>query len=316
VLGLKAAGTGETLCDPNRPVLLERVTFPTPVVSLAIEPKSKSDSAKLGLCLQRLSDEDPTIQVRQDDRTNQTIISGMGELHLEVFVERMRREFSVHANVGEPQVAYSETITRSRRADYRLKRQTGGHGQFAHVELELEPLPAGGGFEFDDALRGTSIPRKYVPAIKAGVVDALQRGPLSENPVTDIKVTLLDGSYHEVDSSDIAFRAAASMAVQDGLSGAAPVILEPIMRLEVIAPKEYTGDVVADLRIRRATISSLEQREELQYVTADAPLATMFGYASSLRSRTQGRGTFVMEFDHYQPVSDAVQRMLMTKKAA
>jgi elongation factor G len=316
VLGLKAASTGETLCDPARPVLLERVTFPTPVVSLAIEPKSKSDSAKLGLCLQRLSDEDPTIQIRQDERTSQTIISGMGELHLEVFVERMRREFGVHANVGEPQVAYSETITRSTPAEYRLKRQTGGHGQFAHVVMELEPLEAGAGMAFEVALRGSSIPRNYVPAIRAGVLDALQRGPVAENPVTDIKVTLLDGSYHEVDSSDIAFRAAASMALQNALPRAAPVILEPIMRLEVIAPKEYTGDVVADLKIRRATISSLEQREELQYVTADAPLATMFGYASSLRSRTQGRGTFVMEFDHYQPVSDAVQRMLMNKKAA
>jgi len=316
VLGLKAAGTGETLCDPVRPVLLERVTFPTPVVSLAIEPKSKSDSAKLGLCLQRLSEEDPTIQIRQDERTSQTIISGMGELHLEVFVERMRREFGVHANVGEPQVAYSETIRRLTPAEHRLKRQTGGHGQYAHVILELEPLDPGGGVVFEDALHGSSIPRKFVPSIRAGVLDALQRGPLAENPVTDIKVTLLDGGYHEVDSSDIAFRAASSMAVQDGLARAAPVILEPIMRLEVIAPKEYTGDVVADLKIRRATITSLEQRDELQYVNADAPLATMFGYASSLRSRTQGRGTFVMEFDHYQPVSDAVQRLLTQQKAA
>jgi len=316
VLGLKAAGTGETLCDPVRPVLLERVTFPTPVVSLAIEPKSKSDSAKLGLCLQRLSEEDPTIQIRQDERTSQTIISGMGELHLEVFVERMRREFGVHANVGEPQVAYSETIRRLTPAEHRLKRQTGGHGQYAHVILELEPLDPGGGVVFEDALHGSSIPRKFVPSIRAGVLDALQRGPLAENPVTDIKVTVLDGGYHEVDSSDIAFRAASSMAVQDGLARAAPVILEPIMRLEVIAPKEYTGDVVADLKIRRATITSLEQRDELQYVNADAPLATMFGYASSLRSRTQGRGTFVMEFDHYQPVSDAVQRLLTQQKAA
>ncbi len=316
VLGFKAAGTGETLCDRVRPVLLERVTFPTPVISLAIEPKSRSDSAKLGLCLQRLSDEDPTIQVRQDERTGQTIISGMGELHLEVFVERMRREFGVSANVGEPQVAYCETITRPTRAEYRLKRQTGGHGQFAQVMLELEPLPAGSGYVFEDALHGTSIPRKYVPAIQAGVVDALQRGTLADNPVTDIKVTLLDGNYHEVDSSDIAFRAASTMAVQDGLSHAAPVILEPIMHLEVTAPTEYTGEVVADLKIRRATITNLEEREALQYITADAPLATMFGYASTLRSRTQGRGTFVMEFDHYQPVSDTVQRMLMTKKAA
>jgi elongation factor G len=316
VLGFKAAATGETLCDPARPVLLEKITFPTPVVSLAVEPKSKTDSAKLGLCLQRLSEEDPTIQVRQEERTGQTIVSGMGELHLEVFVERMRREFNVHANVGEPQVAYCETITQPARGDYRLKRQTGGHGQFAHVIVDLEPLSAGSGFVFEDALHGSSIPRKYVPAIEAGVRDALQRGALAENPIIDVKVTLVDGNYHEVDSSDIAFRAAASMAVQEGVARAAPVILEPIMHLEVIAPTEYTGDVVADLQIRRATIAKLEQRGEMQYATADAPLATMFGYAGTLRSRTQGRGTFVMEFDHYAPVSDAVQRMLSVKKAA
>ena len=316
ILGLKAAATGETLCAPERPVLLEKVTFPVPVVSLAVEPKSKSDNEKLGLCLQRLSDEDPTIHVRQDERTGQTIVSGMGELHLEVFVERMRREFGVHANVGEPQVAYCETITQPARGEYRLKRQTGGHGQFAHVILRLEPLPAGSGFVFEDALRGTSIPRKFVPAIQAGVRDALVRGVLAENPIIDTKVTLLDGTYHEVDSSDIAFRAAASMAVQQGLTKAAPVILEPIMRLEVTAPKEYTGDVVADLKIRRAAISNLEQRGELQYLTADVPLATMFGYASSLRSRTQGRGTFLMEFNHYAPVSETAQRLLAVKKAA
>jgi elongation factor G len=293
VLGFKAAGTGETLCDPARPVLLEKISFPTPVVSLAVEPKSKADNAKLGLCLQRLSDEDPTIQVRQDDRTAQTIVSGMGELHLEVFVERMKREFNVHARVGEPRVAYCETLTQPASGEYRLVRQTGGHGQFAHVILEVEPLPAGSGFEFEDALHGAAIPRKYVPSIQAGARDALQRGVLAENPIIDVKVTL-----------------------QDAAAKAAPVILEPIMHLEVIAPKEYTGEVVADLKMRRATITQLEPRGELQYVTADAPLATMFGYAGSLRSRTQGRGTFVMEFDRYAPVSEAVQRMLTTKKAA
>ncbi|MBC7261115.1 MAG: elongation factor G, partial [Chloroflexi bacterium] len=316
VLGFKAAATGETLCDPVRPVALEKIVFPTPVVSLAVEPQSKADLAKLGICLQRLADEDPTIHVRQDERTGQTIISGMGELHLEVFVERMRREFNVHANVGEPQVAYCETITRPARGEYRLVRQTGGHGQFAHVILELEPLPAGSGFVFEDALHGASIPRKYVPAIEAGVRDALQRGVLAENPIIDIKVTLVDGNYHEVDSSDIAFHAAASMALQDGAAKAAPVILEPIMHLEVIAPNEYTGEVVADLKIRRATILSLERHGDTQSVVAHVPLATMFGYASSLRSRTQGRGTFSMEFDHYAPVSETVQRMLCLKKAA
>ncbi|MGQ9493499.1 MAG: elongation factor G [Anaerolineae bacterium] len=316
VLGFKAAATGETLCDPARPVVLEKITFPAPVVSLAVEPQSKADMAKLGLCLQRLADEDPTIHVRQDERTGQTIVSGMGELHLEVFVERMRREFNVHANVGAPQVAYCETITQPARGEYRLVRQTGGHGQFAHVILELEPLPAGSGFVFEDALHGASIPRKYVPAIEAGVRDALQRGVLAENPIIDIKVRLIDGNYHEVDSSDIAFHAAASMALQDGAAKAAPVILEPIMRLEVIAPNEYTGEVVADLKIRRASITSLERRGDLQMVMAQVPLATMFGYANSLRSRTQGRGTFSMEFDHYAPVSEAIQRILSLKKAA
>jgi elongation factor G len=316
VLGFKAAATGETLCAPQRPVLLEKITFPTPVVSLAVEPQSKADMAKLGLCLQRLADEDPTILVRQDERTGQTVVSGMGELHLEVFVERMKREFNVHAKVGEPQVAYCETITKPAVGEYRLVRQTGGHGQFAHVILELEPLAAGSGFVFEDALRGASIPRKYVPAIEAGVRDALHRGVLAENPLIDIKVTVVDGNYHEVDSSDIAFRAAASMALQEGAAKAKPVILEPIMRLEAIAPDEYTGEMVADLRIRRATITSLERRGDSQYVTAHVPLATMFGYASGLRSRTQGRGTFSMEFDHYAPVSEAVQRMLSLKKAA
>lgn len=316
VLGFKAVGTGETLCDPQRPVVLEKISFPTPVVSMAVEPQSKADQAKLGLCLQRLADEDPSIHVRQDERTGQTIVSGMGELHLEVFVERMKREFGVHANVGQPQVAYCETITRPAHAEHKLVRQTGGHGQYAHVVMELEPLPAGGGYVFEDALHGSSIPRKFVPAIEKGVRDGLQRGVLAENPLVDIKVTLVDGTYHEVDSSDMAFETAASMAIQEGAARGAPVILEPIMRLEVIAPKEYTGDVVSDLKIRRATINSLDLRGEAQVIEANAPLATMFGYASSVRSRTQGRGTFTMEFDHYASVSPDVQRMLTTKKAA
>jgi len=316
VLGFKAAATGETLCDPSRPVLLEKITFPTPVVMLAVEPQSKADSAKLGLCLQRLADEDPTIQVRQDERTGQTIVAGMGELHLEVFVERMKREFSVHAKVGEPQVAYCETITRASRGEHRLVRQTGGHGQFAHVILDLQPLPAGSGFVFEDALHGSSIPRKFVPAIEDGIRDGLLRGVLSENPLIDLKVRLIDGNYHEVDSSDMAFRVASSMALQDGASRAAPVILEPIMEVEVILPEEYTGEVMGDLKIRRATINSLERRHDIQSIAAHVPLATMFGYASALRSRTQGRGTFTMEFDHYAPVSEAVQRMLSLKKAA
>jgi len=316
VLGFKAVGTGDTLCDPSRPVLLEKIAFPVPVVSLAVEPRSKSDQDKLGVCLQRLSDEDPTIHVRQDERTGQTIVSGMGELHLEVFVERMKREFHVDAQVGEPRVAYCETITRPYRVDYRLKRQSGGHGQFAEVELELEPLPADSGFVFEDALRGSSIPRNYLPAIEKGVRDALQCGPLTDSPVIDIKVRVVDGKYHEVDSSDLAFRVAATKAVREGVAAAAPVVLEPIMCIEVVMPEAYTGDVMGELRMRRATISSLEGQRATKCITADVPLATMFGYAGSLRSRTQGRGTFTMEFDHYAPVSEAVQRMLTVKKAA
>jgi elongation factor G len=316
VLGFKAAGTGETLCDPQRPVVLEKISFPTPVVSLAVEPQSKADQAKLGLCLQRLADEDPSIQVKQDERTGQTIVGGMGELHLEVFVERMKREFGVHANVGQPQVAYCETITRPAHANHKLVRQTGGHGQYAHVVLDLEPLPAGGGFVFEDALHGASIPRHFVPAIEKGVRESMQRGVLAENPMVDMKVCVVDGSFHEVDSSDMAFETAASMALQEGAARGAPVILEPIMKMEIVAPTEYTGDVVSDLKIRRAMIQNLEMRGETQVVEAQAPLATMFGYASSLRSRTQGRGTFTMEFDHYQAVNPDVQRILTTKKAA
>ena len=316
VLGFKAASTGDTLCDPQRPLLLEKIQFPTPVVHLAIEPQSKADSAKLGLCLQRLADEDPTIQVRQDDRTGQTIIAGMGELHLDVFVERMKREFNVRARVGQPQVAYCETITRPARGENRLVRQTGGHGQYAHVILSVEPLAAGSGFVFEDMLHGSSIPRKFVPAIEAGIRDALQRGILADNPVIDLKVSLLDGSFHEVDSSDLAFRVCASMAFQDAATRAGAVILEPIMRLEVIAPEEYTGEVMADLKIRRASITGMERKHDTQSITADVPLATMFGYASGLRSRTQGRGTFTMEFDHYAAVNEAIQRMLSLKNAA
>jgi elongation factor G len=240
----------------------------------------------------------------------------MGELHLDVFVERMKREFGVHARVGQPQVAYCETITRRAQGENRLIRQTGGHGMYAHVVLSMEPLTAGSGFVFEDLLHGSSIPRKFVPAIEAGIREGLQRGVLADNPMIDLKVSLLDGSFHEVDSSEMAFRICASMALHEVAGRAGPVILEPIMRLEVIAPEEYTGEVMADLKIRRANITGMERRHETQSITADVPLATMFGYASGLRSRTQGRGTFTMEFDHYAPVNEAIQRMLSLKKAA
>jgi elongation factor G len=313
ILGFKAVSTGETLCDPTRPVILEKISFPAPVISISIKPASKADDGKLGMAIARLSDEDPTIQVRQDDRTRETILSGMGELHLDVFVDRLRREFGVRAEVGEPQVAYCETITKPVEAEHRLARQTGGHGQFAEVVLQLDPLPAGTGYQFEDRLRGTSIPRKFVPAIEAGIRDGMARGVLAKNPIVDIKVTLLDGSYHEVDSSDMAFHTAASIALREGARRAGPVLLEPIMKLEVVAPEEYTGDLIGDLNMRRGSIASMDTRGDTVILQANVPLATMFGYATIIRSKTQGRGAFTMEFDHYAQVSAELARALMER---
>ena len=315
VLGLEAS-TGETLCAAERPVVLEKIAFPAPVMSVAIKPQSRADQDKMSLALHRLAEEDPTFQVRQDSRTRETVISGMGELHLEVLVERMKREFKVAAEVGAPQVAYYETITRPVTCEARLKRQTGGHGQFAHVVLELEPLEAGSGFVFEERLRGMVIPRQYVPAVEAGLRDALEEGVLAKHPLVDIKATLVDGSYHEVDSSDRAFRTAAAMALRDGVAKAGPIILEPIMRVEVIAPEDCTGDVIGDLSARGGTIVGIGPRANgLHQVTAHVPLAAMFGYATSLRSRTQGRGTFTMEFDHYAQVSAETAQELMRRCA-
>jgi elongation factor G len=336
VLGLEA-GTGETLCAAERPVVLEKIAFPAPVMSVAIKPQSKADQDKLSSALHRLAEEDPTFQVRQDGRTNETVISGMGELHLEVIVDRMKREFKVAADVSAPQVAYYETITRPVACEARLKRQTGGHGQYAHVVLELEPLPStlrhrplvgglsrgrlgtgekGSGFVFEDKLRGMVIPRQYVPAVKAGIRDAMEEGVLAKHPLVDIKATLVDGSYHEVDSSDRAFRTAAAMALRDGVSRAGPIILEPIMRVEVVAAEDYTGDVIGDLSARGGTIVGIgPQANGLHDITAHVPLATMFGYSTSLRSRTQGRGTFSMEFDHYTQVTSETAQELMKRCA-
>jgi elongation factor G len=316
VLGLKATTTGETMADPCRPVVLERIVFPAPVVEVAISPRSKADQDKMGLALHRLVEEDPTLRVRQDPQTNETIIAGMGELHLEVMVDRLLREFKVGAQVGQPQVAYCETITRPIVSEGRLVKQTGGHGQFAHVVIEMAPLASGQGFVFEEKLRGSSIPRNYLPAIEAGIRDALEKGVLGEHPVVDIKVTVVDGKYHEVDSSDMAFRTAAAMAFRDGMKRASPVMLEPIMHVEVVAPESFTGDIIAELNMRRASITGLELRgSDTQTVRADVPLATMFGYATSLRSRTQGRGTFVMEFDHYAQVGEK-ELLTLLKKAA
>jgi elongation factor G len=307
VLGLKATTTGETLCAETRPVILERITFPAPVIELAVEPRTKADQDKLSAALHRLAEEDPTFQVRKDERIDQTLLAGMGELHLDVLLERLRREFGVDTKVGRPHVAYYETITRPARAETRFIKQTGGHGQFAVVELAVEPLPPGSGLVFENKVVGGAVPKEFIPAVEAGVRDGTTRGVLAEHPIVDLKVTLVDGKAHEVDSSERAFRTAASMALRKAVSLADPVLLEPIMHLEVVVPEEFTGDVIGELSARAASITGIESRNGSgQSIQADVPLAVMFGYATALRSRTQGRGTFVMEFDRYAPIAPEV----------
>jgi elongation factor G len=304
VLGLKGTTTGETLCSAERPLVLERITFPAPVIELAVEPQSKADQDKLSEALQRLMEEDPTFQVRSDERLEQTVLAGMGELHLDVILDRLRREFGVSTKVGRPQVAYYETITRPARAQGRLVKQTGGRGQFAVVEVEIEPLASGEGLVFENKVIGGAVPKQFISSVQAGVHDAMEEGVLAKHPVVDVKVSLVDGKAHDVDSSERAFRTAASMAVREALSHAGPILLEPVMRLEVVIPDDHTGDVIGDLSARAASISGIESRNGAgQSILADVPLASMFGYATTLRSRTQGRGTFVMEFDHYAPIS-------------
>ena len=300
IIGPKNTFTGDTLCESDKPILLEAIKFPEPVISVAIEPRTKADQDKMAEALRRLSEEDPTFRVRTDEETGQTLISGMGELHLDVLVDRMVREFKVWANVGKPQVAYRETITRPVKAEGRFVRQTGGRGQYGHCWLEVEPLEKGKGFEFVDAIRGGSVPREYIPAIEKGVRESLDTGVIAGYPVVDIKATLVDGSYHEVDSSEMAFKIAGSMAFKAGMQKAGPVLLEPIMRVEVVVPENYMGDVIGDLSARRAHVEGMEPRiGGVTAIRAFVPLAMMFGYATDLRSSTQGRGTFTMEFDHY-----------------
>ena len=301
-VGLKDTKTGHTLCDERQPILLESITFPDPVISVAVEPKTKADQEKLGLALARLAEEDPTFQVRTDDETLQTIISGMGELHLEVLVERMKREFSVEANVGAPQVAYRETIRKMAEAEGKYIKQTGGRGQYGHCWLRIEPLEPGQGFEFEDKIKGGIIPKEYIPAIQKGVKEALDRGILAGYPVVDVKVTVYDGSFHEVDSSEIAFKMAGSFAFQEAAKKADPVILEPMMSVETLMPEEFMGDVVGDLNSKRAQIQEMGDRGEVKTVKALVPLASMFGYSTTLRSMTQGRGNYTMEFAHYAEV--------------
>ncbi len=313
VLGLKQTFTGETLCSPDAPILLESIQFPEPVISVAIEPRTQADQDRMSEALQRLAEEDPTFRVRTDEQTGQTIISGMGELHLEVLVDRMLREFRVSANVGRPQVAYRETITRVARGEGRFIRQTGGRGQYGHVWLEVEPLPAGSGIVFEDAIVGGVVPREFIPAVEAGVREALENGVLAGFPIIDVKVRLVDGSYHEVDSSDLAFKIAGSMALKEAVQKAEPVLLEPVMRVDVVVPEQNTGDVIGDLSARRGQIEGLELHAPgMQIIHALVPLSEMFGYATRLRSATQGRGTFTMEFDHYQQVEPVqAERILL-----
>jgi len=314
VVGFKNTFTGETVCEPRRPVVLGSIKFPEPVISVAIEPRTSADEDKMSGALRRLAEEDPTFQVKMDDETGQTIISGMGELHLEVLVDRMLREFKVGANVGKPQVAYRETITRPIRSEGRYIRQTGGHGQYGHVWLELEPMEPGQNFKFEDRTKRGVIPKEFIPAVERGVREAMESGVLTGYPLVDIKVALVDGSYHEVDSSDLAFKIAASKAFKNGVQKANPILLEPIMKLEVVIPEEFTGDVIGDLSARRAQIEGVKPRSDgLQALRACVPLAEMFGYATGLRSMTQGRGTFTMEFDHYGQVPPEVMDKITGK---
>jgi len=313
-VGLKDTTTGDTLSDPAHPILLETLEFPEPVIHVAVEPKTKADQDKLGKALFALSEEDPTFRVRTDEETGQTVISGMGELHLEVLVDRMLREFSVDANVGKPQVAYRETIRKQvDKIEGRYVRQTGGRGQYGHVVISLEPTGPGGGYEFVDKITGGVIPKEYIPAVDAGIQEALTSGVLAGYPMVDVRVTLTFGSYHDVDSSEMAFKIAGSMAVKDASRAASPVLLEPVMAVEVVTPEEYMGDVIGDLSSRRGKVEGMEQRGSSQVVRALVPLADMFGYATDLRSRTQGRATYTMQFSAYHQVPDTISREIVAR---
>ena len=315
VLGLKDSFTGDTLCNAHTPVVLESITFPEPVISISIEPKSTADQERMANALQRLSEEDPTFRVHTDENSGQTILGGMGELHLDVLVDRMLREFKVQANVGKPRVSYRETITREVPSiEYKYAKQTGGHGQYGHVVLSLTPLERGAGNIFEEKVVGGSIPREYIPAVEKGVKEALESGVLAGYPVTDLKVKLIDGSYHEVDSSEMAFKMAAILCIRDALQKGSSVLLEPIMKTEVIVPEEYLGDVLGQVTSRRGVILGMDIRPgNAQAIHGLLPLSDMFGYATELRSATQGRGVFSMEFDHYAPVSDAVAEKIINR---
>jgi len=313
-VGLKTTSTGHTLCDETAPIILEQITFPEPVISIRIEPKTKADQEKMVLALKKLAEEDPTFRIRGDPETGETIISGMGELHLEIITDRMRREFKVGADVGRPQVAYKETIKDSSEAEGKYIRQSGGRGQYGHVFLRVEPKERGEGFEFIDGIKGGIIPKEFIPAVKKGITEAMEKGILAGYPVVDLAATLYDGSFHEVDSSEIAFKIAGSMALQAAAKKAKPVLLEPIMRLEVIVPADFFGETVSDLAARRGKVEETKDRLGSKVISAKVPLAEMFGYATSLRSLTEGRGTFTMEFEHYADVPDQIAQEIIEGK--
>ncbi len=312
-VGLKDTTTGDTLCDDKNPVILESMNFPEPVIQLSVEPKSKADQDKMGTALQKLSEEDPTFRAHTDPETGQTIIAGMGELHLDIIVDRMRREFKVEANVGAPQVAYRETFRGSARVEGKFARQSGGRGQFGHVWIEFEPNEEGKGFEFENKIVGGVVPREYVPAVQAGLEDSMKNGVLAGYQLIDVKAALVDGSYHDVDSSEMAFKIAASMALKNAVSKCNPVILEPMMRVEVVIPDEYMGDIMGGITARRGRVEGMEARGNAQVVRAMVPLSEMFGYATSLRSNTQGRGVFTMHFDHYEEVPKSIAEEIIKK---
>jgi elongation factor G len=315
VMGLKDTTTGDTLTDQAQQVILESMTFPAPVINVAIEPRTKGDQDKLGIAIQRLAEEDPTFQVRTDEETGQTIIAGMGELHLEVLVERMRREFRVEANIGRPQVAYRETVRRKAvKVEYTHKKQTGGAGQYAKVVINLEPTGGdGGGYEFENKITGGRVPREYIPSVDTGCQEAAEFGVLAGYPMVDLRVTLTDGAYHEVDSSEMAFKIAGSMAFKKAAAIADPVLLEPVMAVEVRTPDEYMGDVIGDLNSRRGQIQAMEERSGVRVVKANVPLSEMFGYVGDLRSRTQGRADYSMQFDSYAEVPPSIAKEIIAK---
>ena len=314
IVGLKATTTGDTLCDPQNPLVLEKIIFPEPVIAVRVEPKTKIDQEKMGMALRRLAEEDPTFRVSGDIETGETIIAGMGELHLEIIVDRMKREFSVDANVGRPQVAYKETIKSEAEAEGKYIRQSGGRGQYGHCRLRVAPLERGKGFEFVDAIKGGSVPQEFIPAIEKGVDEALHKGVVAGYPMIDVMVTLYDGSYHDVDSSENAFKIAGSMAFQAAAQRANPIVLEPIMKVQAIAPTEFLGDITGDLSAKRGKIEAMNDRMSLRVVDAKVPLSEMFGYATKIRSMTQGRGTFTMEFSHYEEVPKNVVELIKEGK--